>query len=184
MQFHVHSWFPLLVIYACPSKLTKRGKELMRSESTVYKSRTSNYETYVSSAFLKSSEMFFKRVLLCTVAVATVRALVESEYSKIFKNFFLRMCFWEGIGWDRRSRMVLGIQEVINNVGETDWLHWSTKYDLCVHRMKYIISRVVFCAESKSDLCFLLARQVFKIHSGKFFFEKSQIVWWKGVKSF
>ena len=37
---------------------------------------------------------------------------------------------------------------------------WSTKYDLCVHGMRYIISRVVFCAESKSGICLFLARQV------------------------
>ena len=38
------------------------------------------------------------------------------------------------------------------------------KYDLiCVHGMRYIISRVVFCAESKSDLCFFPAHPVSEI---------------------
>ena len=41
--------------------------------------------------------------------------------------------------------------------------HWLTKYDLYVHRIRFIISRVVFCDESKSGLCFFPARQVSKI---------------------
>ena len=42
-------------------------------------------------------------------------------------------------------------------------LDWSTKYDLCVHGRRYIIPRVVFCAEFKSGM-FFQAYQVFELN--------------------
>ena len=52
-------------------------------------------------------------------------------------------------------------------------IHWSTKYDLCAHGMRYIIFRVFFSAESISGLCFSQHVKFCEIFWVKFFFEKS-----------
>ena len=84
------------------------------------------------------------------------------------------------VNLDRRTSMskTSGIE------GKTSMFSMSTEDHLCVHGMRYIISTVFLRAEFKSGHCFFPARQIFEISGVKFFYETSQIVWWKGVKFF
>ena len=70
----------------------------------------------------------------------------------------------KGTVWQLNSQylppLLVTVPDAMTNC---DILRWSTKYDLCIHRMKYIISGVFFCAESDSGFCFFPARQVFEI---------------------
>ena len=77
-----------------------------------------------------------------------------------FLKMFSSLIFTDFISEFFLKNLCLNVSNVITTLVK--------KYDLCVHGIRYIFSRVVFCAESKSDRCLFPALEAFEIFSVKF----------------